>query len=373
MKKKIINFLKNLSLLLFTTVICVLILEVIVRLFVSDLPIEPHPKDLYIGDPETGFVLNPGFSTVIENDIGRAEIRINSQSLREDRDYGEKSPGTFRILLVGDSQTFNGAVPLELTFGKQLEKHLNTRYDSIEFEVLNAGVPGYNNGNQLAFLEKYGAALEPDMVILGFYHNDILTNNTGTTTIKIRDGYMISEHENLNPISLPYPVKRFLRLHSHLYFYVMWKVAIFSRSRIVPWVELYAKTPAKDFSSDWEITGEYINRIQKWTTGNSTKLMLLYIPQKEQIDNELWEQVISDGRDYDRSLPNSYVLKICEESEIRFFDLYHDFIADRSGNGLYGEIDKHLSWYGNEAAGKAIFRYLENSDILTGHINKEKR
>ncbi|MFC1492596.1 SGNH/GDSL hydrolase family protein [candidate division KSB1 bacterium] len=364
MKKKIINLLKNISLLCGTTVVCILILEAVVRIFVSDLPIEPHPKNLYINDPDIGFVLNPGFSTVIENDIGRAEIRINSQSLRDNRDYGEKAQGTYRILLTGDSQTFNGAVPLDLTFGKLLEKHLNDKYEDVNFEVLNAGVPGYNNGNQLAFLEKFGKSFDPDMVLLGFYYNDILTNNTGTSTIEIRDGYMISENENLTPFRLPYPVKRFLRLHSHLYFYVMWKVAVFSRSKVVPWVELFSLSPEKDFSDNWAITEEYIQKINTWTAENNTELVLLYIPQKEQIDNSLWSEVSSDGREYDRHLPNSKMQSFCEDSGIHFLDLYSIFIDRHREKALYGEIDKHLSWNGNEVAGKAIFEYLENKGII---------
>ena len=40
------------------------------------------------------------------------------------------------------------------------------------YEVLNAGVQGYNTENELAFLRARGLALEPETVVVGFNLND---------------------------------------------------------------------------------------------------------------------------------------------------------------------------------------------------------
>ena len=60
-----------------------------------------------------------------------------------------KPAGTYGILNLGDSVVFGWEVRQEDTYGKQLEKMLNTqanlnlvRTNESGYEVINAGVPG---------------------------------------------------------------------------------------------------------------------------------------------------------------------------------------------------------------------------------------
>ncbi len=45
--------------------------------------------------------------------------------------------------------------------------------DVNEFEIVNAGIPGYTTYQELEFLKIYGLEMNPDMVILGFVFNDV--------------------------------------------------------------------------------------------------------------------------------------------------------------------------------------------------------
>ncbi len=100
-----------------------------------------------------------------------ASVSINSKGLR-DREYSyEKSEGTFRILVLGDSVTFGFGVEMERTYPKLLEKWLNES-GKRNYEVINAGVGNYNTLQELSAYELDLFRYRPDMIVLGFYLND---------------------------------------------------------------------------------------------------------------------------------------------------------------------------------------------------------
>lgn len=101
-----------------------------------------------------------------------ATIRTNSLGLRADRDYPIPKPNHVkRTLVVGDSITLGWGVEYEDTYPKILELKLNNKAGPTH-EVVNLGVGNYNTVNELASLKKH-LDLEPDLVVCGFYINDI--------------------------------------------------------------------------------------------------------------------------------------------------------------------------------------------------------
>ena len=60
----------------------------------------------------------------------------------------------------------------------------------MNWEVWNLGVPGYNTGQELAYLEEIGPRAKPDLVIVGFYPNDFSGDNDagGAGTCRSRIG-----------------------------------------------------------------------------------------------------------------------------------------------------------------------------------------
>lgn len=102
-------------------------------------------------------------------------VRTNALGLRADREVpARKSPRTFRILVLGDSVTFgHGSVH---TYPDLLQRLLARWRPDVDWEVWNAGVPGYNTSQELAHLRELGPVLEPDLVIVGFFENDLIDN-----------------------------------------------------------------------------------------------------------------------------------------------------------------------------------------------------
>ena len=97
----------------------------------------------------------------------------NALGFRDSRNYSlEKAPGTFRIIVLGDSVTFGHGALAETTYPYLLEEQLKAWRSGVKWEVWNLGVPGYNTAQELAYLNEIGASYAPDLVIVGFFPND---------------------------------------------------------------------------------------------------------------------------------------------------------------------------------------------------------
>jgi hypothetical protein len=104
-------------------------------------------------------------------------VRINTLGFRDTREYAlAKTPATFRILVLGDSVTFGHGSVYEHTWPRLLEDRLKTWRSDVAWEVWNLGVPGYNTSQELAYLLDVGPRFKPDLVIVGFFGNDIVDN-----------------------------------------------------------------------------------------------------------------------------------------------------------------------------------------------------
>jgi len=100
------------------------------------------------------------------------EVRINALGMRDDEVSVRKPPGRFRILALGDSHLFGWAVGQDDSFAQVLERRLEELAPG-RFEVLNAGVPGYNTVMEARYFELHADELEPDLVLVHYVDNDM--------------------------------------------------------------------------------------------------------------------------------------------------------------------------------------------------------
>ena len=116
-------------------------------------------------EPGAGYTLmKPG----VHYEWQSISVDINSHGLRGPETTYDKPPVTYRILNLGDSIVMGWGVRMEDTYGRQLESLLNEEdIDNRNFEVINAGVPGWNLENASAYLQAEGLKYEPDLILLG--------------------------------------------------------------------------------------------------------------------------------------------------------------------------------------------------------------
>lgn len=112
-----------------------------------------------IEDPDTGKVTND---------------RVNKDGWR-DRDRSYDNPRkAFRVVVLGDSQTFGFIVPKEKTFTWILQDRLTK--EGLNAEIINISYSGWSTSQQLEALETEGMKFAPDLVIVYFVDNDIDEN-----------------------------------------------------------------------------------------------------------------------------------------------------------------------------------------------------
>jgi hypothetical protein len=100
--------------------------------------------------------------------------RINNLGFRDDKDYEvEKGPNVFRIMVLGDSVTYGYGVKFEETWPYLFQKRLEEWKPETNWQVWNMGVPSYEMDAELKTLEEDGPKYKPDLVIVGFYENDL--------------------------------------------------------------------------------------------------------------------------------------------------------------------------------------------------------
>jgi hypothetical protein len=145
-------------------------------------------------------------------------VHVNSLGFRDSRDYALlKGPTTFRILVLGDSVTFGHGSVSEHTYPFLLEQRLKSWRPDVDWQVWNLGVPGYNTSQELAHLLQVGPAYMPDLVIIGFFENDLVDNFEVSADVR---------HNSAGSV-LKSLVRRHLyslELYRRLYLTLLWKI-----------------------------------------------------------------------------------------------------------------------------------------------------
>ncbi|MFO0701275.1 MAG: SGNH/GDSL hydrolase family protein [Nitrospira sp.] len=121
--------------------------------------------------------LVPGLQTTLSD--GR-KIRINSKGFIGPEFEDKKPEGVYRIFTLGDSCTFGG--DWDVSYAAFLGKRLSAGQK--EFEVINAGIEGYNSEYALGRLRDDILQYSPDLVTIYIGWNDLMKqspNNMSAT------------------------------------------------------------------------------------------------------------------------------------------------------------------------------------------------
>jgi len=101
----------------------------------------------------------------------KVKVEINKDGFRDKNYPEEKDSNSKRIIGIGDSGMFGWGVEQNENYLAVLEGMLN-QSDSLQFEIINTSVPGYNTVMEVAVLENKIDLEEVDIVIIDFIEND---------------------------------------------------------------------------------------------------------------------------------------------------------------------------------------------------------
>jgi hypothetical protein len=155
---------------------------------------------------------------------------VNSLGFRDEEHAIKKTPGTTRILLLGDSFTAGQGVSRTEYYPAFLREYLGPDYEVI---ILAQG--GIGTIEQLGYLRDYGCSYHPDIVIVGVFSND--PESPSTPQVPTDERYLTSSDPNSNNLILAYVIDYYInRIADSLdwrYSYADWEADLYDQSQ--PW------------------------------------------------------------------------------------------------------------------------------------------
>ncbi len=209
----------------------------------------PAPWYMQIGDAAVNM------HTVIEPFTAEQEFgyRHNSHGFRTPEYTLARPPNAFRVIVVGDSCTWGQGVALNNTFHRRLEGLLRERLArrGLQAEVIGLGVRGSRFVDNLLRLLVHGAQLEPDVVVIQFYPNDL----------ELYEPY--SWQVRFQKIGRGPALLRLLRFAEE-----RWKGSYWRRLE-----QVYDKR-----SRDWRVFEGAMRKLDRWRDKHSGRVVFLALP-----------------------------------------------------------------------------------------------
>lgn len=273
----------------------------------------------------------------------------NSLGLRN-REIIKKAAHHYRILFLGDSLVYVGDTSSRELYTQVIERNLNDEPSlaTKQFEVINAGVPGYTTYQELEFLKTYGLHMEPDLVVLGFVINDVYYKYLH----KPVEGKLLGADPSVRLHRFntrTFPGVLFARSYlAHEAFY-----ALANKIRGHPYFTFERRDDFylawKDYG--WAETRTLIGEMQGLLKERNIQLKMVIFPIADQVD----DKYLNIDRDY-VLYPQQRIKSICNDYRIPFLDLT-ETLYRHGGAELY--LDGiHLSGKGNDVVASEVTRYL---------------
>ena len=317
----------------------------------------------------------------------------NSQGWRDIEHDFVKTGDVFRILFLGDSNTW-GYVPLDELYTRQTEFLLNKK--GFNTEVINMAVGGWGTDQLLEALQVEGIKYSPDIVIYQFYENDIANNlmpfeTTSSSGISWNKAFKYEiDGENLKRVimnrpSVKRPIKDFLLKSALLYnlnkvknksIDLMTKVTNSGkRGAIDPFFTTYRDMPGGNIDKGWELFERLIIEMDLVCRQNNAKFIVFaQSGEKGEKDwNIRWNGLKTEaGRDFaiwegkkypvNLNLPLKRLRDICRGNNI-------DIIEPKREYHRY-EYDAHPNKAGNVNMAYDIIDFLINERFLREEDNE---
>ncbi len=99
-------------------------------------------------------------------------VEMNALGLRGP-ELRPRTADTRRVLCLGDSLTYGQGVADDETIPAYLEAALAAARPDLDWQAINAGHRAYATHQELGLLEELGASIQPDVVLVLWYWNDI--------------------------------------------------------------------------------------------------------------------------------------------------------------------------------------------------------
>ncbi|MBI3332457.1 SGNH/GDSL hydrolase family protein [Candidatus Peregrinibacteria bacterium] len=370
MKQGLKRWLGNLAAFCVSLFIMLAAVEVGLRLFV------PYATPITIKDPHIYRRMRPNMEMDLEGKDWQSRIFTNEHGWMGPAFDIEKTPGTKRVLHIGDSLVEAIHVNTEKSFVSQLNNLLPGT------EHLNLSVAG--RGTLLEFLtyRYYGYSYDPDVTIIWFYTgNDFRDNYQNRHLVRKKDLETVTvEPQRLGALKAyllqNFRLPRFMfekGKDNALFVGLLVKTGLLSIQPEEVGAEIplgfrttYLDTPER--GEALKTTELLLQALKQEVTKG--RLVLGVIPDIFDLRADLREQMLKEypalqGQDLDIDFARRELTRIAREQHIPLLDLTEPFRrAFSQGKEPYLLIDGHLSQEGHDITAIAVATYLRGQKFL---------
>jgi hypothetical protein len=357
------------------------------------------PDRFWEPDPLLGVRLMPGHHGwwTQEDREFLVPVRINGQGLRDVEHQYVKPAGVFRVLVLGDSFVEAMHVPLEATFTRLLEQHLNPAGTGPRIEVIGAGVSGYGTASEVLYFEREGKRYQPDLVLLAFYPGNDVKNNSPSLEDTLHPQYgpggvlqkVAGEPKQKAPKGW-----RGLLARSAAYHYFRQVLLVRQpklaqvlvrrgllkgeavrtapeRDGIPVDYGVYAPLPSDEWQEAWQHTDGLLQRLHQDVTDNGAQLAIAILDTRDQTYPSWWQEVMTahphmQGQPWDLDAPQHRLEAWCSAHAVPCLALAPQFrtAATHDAEPLHFHHDGHWTVAGHRLAATLLTDFLEQHQLV---------
>jgi hypothetical protein len=349
----------------------------------------------YHFDPEVGYLLEAGKTFRWVNPDYDVQVVTNGAGFHDVGHAVEKPPGTYRILVVGDSMVEALQVPVAEAFPRLLEERVNG-WAGRPVEVLNLGISGKGPAQYLRLLEKVGLAYQPDLVIYAIaLINDFANDVPELEGDPSKPYYLIAPDGSLRfqpPAQAAASRRREERLRPSVWLKAIIKRSQFLRSvvekvrrvrareelnagggttaeRTLPerseW-NVFLAAPPPPWDQAYAVTLRVLEESARMAREHGARFAIMVIPPKAIVEDKLDAALRADGLEgaqglqWDVQRPTRAIAALGSAQDIPVIDMGAVLSEDyaHSGESASWEHDLHWCPRGHRLAADTLDRYL---------------
>ena len=337
-------------------------------------------------DSQLGRSLIPNRHLIHSRGCFQGEVSINGWGMRDRERTLAKPPGEFRIAIIGGVEA--AQVKPQEVLNIRMEELLHDKgYRNVE--VLNFSVEGIGTTQELLMYEQKARQFHPDLVLLMFTVNDVLSNSS-TLQPKfygIHDWY--APYYNLSgdgrlvlqPVQRRYfnGLRSFLEANSLLVYYLertwlQFDVPLYKWQGLPLFYGTFSDDPLNpEWRQAWLTTEKVLQKLNDSVTADGAKFLVLPWPSPTSIDPD-WRQVMMARfghvpSAFNPDKPQERLKEIAERSHvpIAFFTSYMQSYRDEhhlQAPYFSFPCDAHYTALGYQVSAEAIVQKLAELNLL---------
>jgi hypothetical protein len=311
---------------------------------------------------------------------------LNSRGLRTHEYQLERGDG-LRIVALGDSFTW-GATAHSDTWPFRLQAVLRRALDRKDVEVISLGVPAVGPQFYLRMWELEGRRLQPDLVVVGLFIGNDLTDEAGKALQPVDHGWLVEHSLVVRAVrNLTLLLRADMAVEDEGVFDGAGDGAVGQQLGVeIPELAAAVDNRKPKFSEQAFLRVEWkrmqiclednrprlmrlirrvepvLSELDRSVRAAGAELVVLLIPDQFQVDDDLAATLLDlhgvDPSQFARALPQRKLVQFFEESGIRFVDPLRRFRSRSRTQDLYLPRDTHWNPAGNQLAARMLVDYV---------------